>query len=324
MNSSLQEICQTILKSKHILITAHVLPDGDSIGSVIGLGLALESLGKNVTMVMQDKVPDMYRFLAGSNKIIFPAALTVPSDLAIFLDCTDFSRVGDDWFQPWIREIPVISIDHHVSNKFFGKYNYVDVEAAATAEIIYFLLKEMQLNLSIETATALYTGIVMDTGSFQYQNTTSRTLKTAACLLEQGIDLSQIREKLYESKSWKNLQLVAVAIERLQFVSEGKIAWTYLDQEIMNQLQAESEHCEGVVNYPISMENVKIGLLFREMENGTVKVGLRCRTGYDVNKIASFFGGGGHQLAAGCTLDGPLERAVSRVLDQTRMVLGEF
>lgn len=324
MNSKLAKIAEVIKNHDTILITAHVLPDGDSIGSIVGLGLALESLGKEVYLVMQDKVPDMYRFLPGTEKILFPHKLSAKPKLAVFLDCSDISRVGDNWIETYIQDIPVINIDHHISNEYFGTYNYVDAQAAATAEIVYSLIIKLDIRITKEMAAALYTGIVMDTGSFRYQNTTQQTFTIAASLLEKGIDLSIIRENIYERKSLKNFQLISAAIDNLQFGVGGKVAWTYLDQEIMQKLHADAEHCEGIVSYPISLENVKIGLFFREVENGDVKVGMRCRTGYDVNKIALMFGGGGHKQAAGCTVRGPLQKAINQVIEKTCSMMEEI
>jgi len=323
MNSKLTKIAEVIKNHDRILITAHVLPDGDSIGSVVGLGLALEALGKEVYLVMQDKLPDMYRFLMGTEKIFFSHELSTKPKLAVFLDCSDISRIGDNWIEPLLQDVPVINIDHHISNEYFGTYNYVDSHAAATAEIVYDLVTQLDVPITKEIASALYTGIVMDTGSFQYQNTTQKTFITAASLLEKGVDLSTIRENIYESKSLKNFRLISAAIDNLQFGVDGKVAWTYLDKEIMQKLHADSEHCEGIVSYPISLENVKIGLFFREMENGDVKVGMRCRSGYDVNKIALHFGGGGHQQAAGCTIKGPLHEAIKHAIKQTEIMMEE-
>jgi phosphoesterase RecJ-like protein len=317
MNNTLAEIAGIIRKEINILITAHVLPDGDSIGSVVGLGLALESMGKKVSLVMLDKVPKMYDFLKGSKRIIPPQEIARQPDLVIFLDCGDISRAGADWITPYLKDKPVINIDHHISNDYFGTLNYVDPQAAATAEIVYYLLKEMNISIKKEVADALYTGLVMDTGSFQYQNTTPKTLRTAAALLESGVDLSLIRENLYENKSLKNLKLISSAINNLDFAAGGKLAWTFLEQKTLDTYHADSEHSEGIVSYPISLENVKIGLFFRETEKGTVKVGLRCRSGYDVNRIARYFGGGGHQQAAGCTLEVPLKEAIKLVVEKT-------
>ncbi|MGI6684816.1 MAG: DHH family phosphoesterase [Bacillota bacterium] len=323
MNNSLSEITAVIRNKKKILITAHVLPDGDSVGSVVGLGLALESLGKEVYLVMADKVPEIYHFLEGTDKIIFPQEFSQKPDLIIFLDCGEISRAGDKWIDPLLKNMPLINIDHHISNNYFGTFNFVDPKAAATAELIYPLLKDLGFTITKEVASALYTGLIMDTGSFKYQNTTPRTLKTAAVLLESGVDLSLIRENLHENKSIKNLQLISVAIDNLHFAANGKIAWTYLDQKTMKRLQAKPEHSEGIVNYPISLKNVKIGLFFRETEDGDIKVGLRSRAGLDVNKIALSFNGGGHQQAAGCTLEVPLEEAIQQVLNKTISLMEE-
>lgn len=323
MNNSLKEIEDLIKKSSNILITAHVFPDGDSIGSVLGLGLALKGMSKNVFMVMENEIPQLYNFLRGSEQIIFPQEMIRKPDLAIFLDCTDFVRAGENWFEEFVAGIPVINIDHHISNQYFGTVNYVDDQAAATAEIVFRLLKEMGISCTERTATALYTGIVMDTGSFQYQNTTPDTLRTAATLLECGINLSEVREKLFESKSLESLQVISLALAQLKLSQDRRIAWTCLDHESLDKLHVKPEHCDGVVKYPISVSGVAVGILFREMENGMVKVGLRCRTGYDVNSIAGHFGGGGHKLAAGCQLDGPLGKAVQRVLEKTQRVLGD-
>lgn len=232
-------------------------------------------------------------------------------------------RAGGNWLETYLQDVPSINIDHHVSNNFFAAYNLVDHQAAATAEMVYNLIKKMGIDISEDIATALYTGLVTDTGSFQYQNTSPRTLKTAAALLEHGVQLSFIKEHLYEQKSMKNYHLLAEAIGNMCFAAEGTIAWTYLDQAIMERLEATAEDCEGIINYPISLSNVKIGLFFRELSNGYVKVGLRARSGYDVNKIALSFGGGGHQLAAGCTVQGSLQSVITRVIAATTEMLEE-
>ncbi|MGI6065036.1 MAG: DHH family phosphoesterase [Bacillota bacterium] len=320
--NSLKEIVDIIKKSDNILLTSHIMPDGDSMGSVLGLGMALESLSKKVYMVMEDPIPQLYHFLAGSNRIISPDSFKENPELVIFLDCTEYSRAGSGWFEKFNTDTVIINIDHHISNQHFAKINYVDGSAAATAQIICQILKEMNVPCSQEIATALYVGIVMDTGSFKYQNTTPDTLRKAAWLLEQGVDLSFIRENLYENKSLKSLQVLALALNNLQVSSDNKIAWTSLSKEALDELQVKPEHCDGIVNYPISITGVQVGLMFRETENNTIKIGLRCRTGRDVNKIANFFGGGGHKLAAGCQVDGPLEKAIKQVLEVTRKALG--
>lgn len=314
MNNSLQDVAALINQSGHILITSHISPDGDSIGSVLGLGLALSTAGKKVSLVLSSPVPALYRFLAGSERIITPALISGQPDLCIFLDCTDLQRAGEEWYLPLIAGVPVINIDHHISNSLFGTLNLVDSTASATAEVIGRLLPEMGIGFSPEVANALYTSLMTDTGSFQYQNTSPATLRLAAQLLENGVDLTAVRENLYESRSLISLQVIALALDKLKTSADGRIAWTTLDYPSLAELAATSEHCEGVVNYPVSITGVKVGILFREMANGSVKVGLRSRQGFDVNEIAAIFGGGGHRLAAGCQLAGPLIEAVPRLL----------
>lgn len=323
MNNSLQEVADLVNKSDQIMITAHILPDGDSVGSVIGLGLALEAIGKKVAMVMEGKVPDLYGFLEGSEKIVAPNHLPWKPALCIFLDCTDPERAGAEWFLPLVSGVPVINLDHHISNSHYGTLNLVDGTASATAEVICRLLRVMDVTFTKPVATALYTAIVMDTGGFQYENTSPETLRLAASLLEQGVHLGTLREKLYESRSIINISVIKLALDHLQLTPDGDIAWTALDYPSLANIKASGEHCEGIVNYPISIAGVKVGILFREMENGMIKVGLRCRSSYDVNAIAAQFGGGGHRLAAGCQMEGPLSLVVSRLLEAAGRSLEE-
>lgn len=325
MHSSFKEIGKLILDSDDILITAHVSPDGDSVGSVVGLALALESLNKKIYMVMQDDIPDSYKFLLrGSKNIMFPRDIIKSPSLAIFLDCTDLQRAGESWVHEHLGNIPIINIDHHVSNQYYGTLNYVDPKAASTTEIIYRLLVEMGLNISNDVATALYTGIVTDTGSFRYESTTEETLLVAAQLLSRGIKLYEIRENLYENKPLESLRLLAIALQKLHVSKDGNVAWISLSKNIFQNDNVKQHHFENVVNYPISIEGVKIGLFFRELENGTIKVSLRCRMGYDVNKVASIFGGGGHKQAAGCTLVGPLKEVEAKVIEVVQKALGDY
>jgi phosphoesterase RecJ-like protein len=261
--------------------------------------------------------------LEGSKKIVAPQDLPWKPALCIFLDCTGPERAGKDWFLPLISGVPVINLDHHISNSYYGTLNLVDGDASAAAEVICRLLSVMEVPFSKPVAMALYTAIVMDTGGFQYENTSPETLRLAASLLEQGVHLGTLREKLYESRSIINIRAIKLALDHLQLTPDGDIAWTELDYPALAKIQAGGEHCEGIVNYPISIAGVKIGILFREMENGMIKVGLRCRSRYNVNAIAAEFGGGGHRLAAGCQMEGPLSMAVPRLLQAASRSLEE-
>jgi phosphoesterase RecJ-like protein len=314
-------ILQVLLGADSILISSHINPDGDSIGTLIGLGLALESLGKDVLLVNSDETPLVYRFLEGTERILRPEQVEVLPDTVVLVDCTDLDRVGKGLAER-LKNVPVlVNIDHHLSNSRFGHYNLVDEGAAATAEIVARILGPLGVRLNKAMATALYTGVVMDTGSFQYSNTTSNTFRLAAYLLEQDVDLDQVRDKLFESQPLEMLRLMGEALLTLKVSADGRIAWVEVTREMLIRTKARDEHCDGLINHLRSVAGVEIAILFREIPDGQIKVGLRSKSMADVNQLAAQFGGGGHRRAAGCVLSGKMNRAVERVLHAAEEVL---
>ncbi len=319
----LDKLVTLIKKHQNFLIASHVLPDGDSIGSTVALGLALQSIGKNVTMINNDPVPEMYSFLAGSEKIYPPTVLDRLPGLCILVDCTGFERLGDklhDLLQT--RQPQVLNIDHHISNSNYGSYNLVDPEAAAAGELIYDLLITLGVDMDINMANALYVALVTDTGSFQYENTRGKTLEIAAKLLAAGVDPGKISQALYENRSPISLRLLAAVLPSLTISDDGRLAYMWVDLATMNRLGAESEHCEGFVNYPKSIAGVQVALFFRQMGKDTVKVAFRSKGHIDVNRIAKRFNGGGHPKAAGCTIFGSLQKAINQVVAVVDKELG--
>ena len=311
---NLKILTQVLRSTDRILISSHINPDGDSIGSLIGLGLALESLGKDVLLVNSDETPSVFQFLEGAERILRPEQVIVLPNTAILVDCTDLNRVGSD-FAERLKNIPtLINIDHHLSNSRFGHYNLVDEGAAATAEIIAKLLDPLGVNINKAIATALYTGVVMDTGSFRYSNTTSDTLRLAAYLLEQKVDLDQVSDELFETQPLVMLKLMGEALQNLMISTDGSIAWVEVSQEMLRRIGAKDEHCDGLINHPRSVVGVEIGILFREISGGQIKVGFRSKSFADVNQLAAQFGGGGHRRAAGCVVSGSMRTVVQRVL----------
>lgn len=318
---SLKSLKQIIDSGRRIWLSSHVSPDGDSIGSLIGLGLALESLGKEVSLVNTDETPELYQFLAGAERILRPDQVSGLPDTAILVDCSDLKRVGPDLAER-LSQVPVlVNIDHHLSNSRFGHYNLVEEGAAATAEIIVKLLGPLGARLNQAMATALYTGIVMDTGSFQYSSTTSETFRLAALLLEQKVDLDLLRDKLFETQPLAQLKLLGEALLNLKISANGKIAWVEVDQEMLRRTGAKDEYCDRLINHPRSVAGVEIGMLFREIPGEQIKVGLRSKDYADVNQLASQFGGGGHRRAAGCVLPGRMEEVVKQVLSAAEEML---
>lgn len=309
------------LKSRdNYIIVGHVVPDGDCIGSLIGLYLGLLSIGKNVTMMLQDPVPPAYKYLVSAADIIRPGE-PVNDKIIIYLDCTDKERVGQKVRAVLSETDITINIDHHQTNEFFAVYNYVNASASATAEIICELLQLMKITIDAAMATALYAGIVMDTGGFKYDNTTSRTLRTAAGLLDQGVDKKAIRVNLFESKPRSEILLLRLALKNLDFSDDGKIAWMTLPYQEMADLGLLETYPEEIINYARMIQGVEVGLLFRELKPGMVKIGFRSKSYIDVAELAAGFGGGGHKQAAGARLEGSLTEVKKRIIDKVRDVI---
>lgn len=271
-------------------------------------------------MVLQDKVPSIYHYLHYSDEIRV-IQQPVEGQIIIFLDCSDPQRVG----QTALTMLPAgeftINIDHHETNEYFAAYNFVDSKAAATAEIIYALLKVMKAEVTPEIANALYAGMVMDTGSFKYSNTTSHTLNIAAELLANGVDKNAARINLFESKSREEVLLLRLALQSIDFSEDGKIAWMILPYKETADLDALDLHPEGIINYTRMIEGVEVGLLFRETSPGQIKIGFRSKNQIDVAALAGEFNGGGHKQAAGARMEGTLEEVKNMVITKVRDVL---
>ncbi|KUK10528.1 MAG: Phosphoesterase RecJ domain protein [Clostridia bacterium 41_269] len=316
----LADIANFIKKAdKELAVVSHTNPDGDAIGSTLALGLALENLGYNIQLINQDNIPRIYSFLPGSD-LIRTSFLYIP-DTIIFLDCSDITRAGAISGVISGLNKNIINIDHHISNTFFGTLNYVDTKAGATGEIVYNLIKLLDCPINIEIATCLYTAIVTDTGSFQFENTTEQTHTIAADLISKGINLATIRRFLWESIPLKSVKLQRKLLDTLEVDETKKIAWVVLPYEIYKKYGSSFEHIEGFVNFPKSIEGVEIGLFFKEIEPNKVKVGFRSKSKVDVNKLAQKFGGGGHKRAAGCILEAPLEEVIRQVVREAQKTI---
>ncbi len=310
--NKLAEIAERLKSSGNILVTSHIMPDGDSIGSLLGFGLALQQAGYAVTMFSVDGVPERYCFLDGSEKIVEKLLPEADYDCVVVLDCSDHERIKPIWEQ--VKELLIINIDHHPTNRSFGKLNYVDQTASATGEIVCRLLEEMAIPLDKSVAAALYVAISTDTGSFKYQNTTPAVHRVAARLLEAGIKPGEITPRVFDLRSRSAICILGEALNTLRFSEDGKVAWIALTEKEMVSCGARDEDLDGVVNYAKNIEGVEVGLIFREKSDGVVKVGLRAHS-IDVSKLAENFGGGGHVRAAGCFLEMSLQAAVEKVLN---------
>ena len=313
--NSLQEIAKHLQTCRSVLVTAHLAPDGDSIGSTVAMGFALEKLGCKVTMFSIDGVPERYRFLAGTEKIIGHSLPETVFDCVLALDCADHLRLFPIWEQ--IKNNFIINVDHHSTNELFGQLNYIDHKAAATGELVFALLQELNIPLDSVIAESLYVAISTDTGSFKFESTTPQTHIIASKLLAAGVNPGLITPRLFDLRSVAALQILKRALCSLKISADGKIAWMVLRKEDMQEAAATGDDLDGVVNYAKNIEGVDVGVLFREQEDGTVKIGFRSQNA-DVAKIASKFGGGGHLRASGCSLSSNLEEAVEIIIAAVR------
>jgi len=313
--NTLEETAEFLRRGKRALITGHAMPDGDSVGSVLAMSFLLSETGVECHVITPDPLPAVYDFLPGAERFTMETDRLPQCDLAVILDCTDLTRLGDK-LEAYISRVPLlVNIDHHVSNQEFGHCNFVDAQAAATGEIIYDLAAVMGVPVSREIAANLYTAIAMDTGSFRFDNTTDRTHEVIARLIRSGIDAAEINKNLFETKEYVQLKLLGYALNQLKVTEDGRVAWITIPAPVMQELGALDEHADGIINYPRMLEGVEIGLLFREISPGKFKVGFRSKKRIDVNRLASAFGGGGHPRAAGCSVQGDIQEVENKVID---------
>ncbi|GAA0395210.1 bifunctional oligoribonuclease/PAP phosphatase NrnA [Paenibacillus motobuensis] len=317
-----QQVRQFLMEHDDFLVVAHIQPDGDAVSSTLAVGWLLSCLGKSFTMVNEGPIPRRMMYLWQAEQIVdlSQAPLDTKFSHVICVDCADFKRVGRtaEWFAD---DALILNIDHHPTNDAYGAVNLIVPEAAATAEILYDLLKYMEVPLNFEVATAIYTGMLTDTGGFRYSNTTPKVMAIASDLLEYRVDGPGLSELLLEQMTLPQLKLLTRALNGLQITDDGKISWVVIQDKDMKLTGAIHEDLEGIVNYPRNIQGVEVGMLFKVIHEGAVKVSLRSAGKVDVAKVAQHFGGGGHVRAAGARIEGDLAQIVSRVVEQVKLQL---
>lgn len=305
-------VIKLIGDSRNIAILSHIMPDGDNIGSSLALYNALSKIGKNAVFILDDDVPEVYKFLKGSQKTEKPYN-DHKFDLVIVLDCGDAGRLGRS--SRYLEGTKVINIDHHLSNSNFGLYNIVDTSAAATGEIIYRLINRLEIALDKDICECIYTGIVTDTGQFQYSNTTDLTHEIAADLIRHGAEPWKLYRAIYQNNSKSKMRLTGEAINSLEFHFQSKIASMIIRKEVFESVGAKDEDADGIINFARDINGVEVALLFKETEDGRVKIGFRSKDFINVSEIAQEFGGGGHKRAAGATVAGAVENIKEKVIE---------
>lgn len=304
----------------HFAILAHFRPDGDAVGSTIALGLALRAMGKRVRMFNEDPVPERYRFLEGSAEIELTPAHPIEAEVAISLDNGAWKRLGDRSMAA-LAEVPMLlNIDHHGTNERFGALNCVMPEEAATACILYQMIAALGVPFSPAISRALYAGISTDTGSFQYEKTTPEVMRMAADLIEHGVNVREINRLLYQEVSYKSLLVTREVLCGMRLEEEGAICSYALDRATKERLGTEADDTADLVDVIRVIRGVRVAAVFEELDDGRVRVSMRSKDpAVDVSRIAGQFGGGGHPLAAGIRMPGPLSEARECVLKAIRV-----
>ncbi len=300
--------------ARTVSIVSHVSPDGDAVGSALGLALALRAAGKTVTVALADGVPSCCRHLPGVETVV-PRG-NPRAECKVFVDCGDRDRGGSAWAPDW----PVdINIDHHKTNTRFAAVNIVAPHAVATAAMLAELLPQWGLEITPEAASALLTGMLTDTIGFRTSNMTAQALRLAADLVDRGAPLSELYFKALVERSFEALRYWGQGLSRIQ--REGGLVWTSLTLEDRKISGYGGNDDADLVGYLVTVRGAAIGVIFIEQENNTVKVSWRARPGWDVSGVAVRFGGGGHAPASGATISGTLAEVQAKVLEATRALL---
>jgi phosphoesterase RecJ-like protein len=315
-NTSLEEIAGHLRTGTDFVVLSHYRPDGDAIGSTLAVGLALKRMGKSVRVLNEDPLPDTLRFLPGSELLEQPGNGPVPADVVIAVDCATRERLGAKCLAALSPAARWINIDHHRSNEDYGDLHFVDSDAPATGEIVFNLLTSAGLPIDREIGSNIYVAISTDTGSFQYQGTTARTYEIGAELIRLGVDISALARDTYENYPMRRIQLLRGLLNTMQITHGGRVASWALTQELAAATGMKPEDAEGLIDTLRSIQGVIVAAAFEELPGpeGKIRLSLRSKDpGVDVGKVCALFGGGGHPLAAGARLKGPLTEAVTRV-----------
>ncbi|WP_141500737.1 DHH family phosphoesterase [Paenibacillus luteus] len=306
----------------HFLVVSHVQPDGDAISSTVVVGWLLQKLGKSAVLINEGELPSRLSFLDQFDSILNYKKAAPPQqfDAIIAVDCADFKRIGEvaSSFAPGAK---LLNIDHHPTNNGFGSVNVIRAEAAATVEILFDLIERTNIVLDLNCATAIYTGLLTDTGGFRYSNTSPRVMDIASQLLALGVSGNDLADHLLEKMTMAKLKLLQIALNRLTFTDNLEIGWVFIGKDDLRNTGAVPEDLEGIVNYALNVDGVEVGILFKEAEDGSVKASLRSAGKANVAAIAQLFGGGGHVRAAGCRLEGSRADSVSELVEAVRKAL---
>jgi len=306
-NNSFLEIGDVLRRYDRFVVMSHVRPDGDAIGSQLALGHALEEMGKTVYYVNEDGLPDSLAFLPHSDQIVQPEGEVLDVEVAIALDCATKPRLGDNALIAASKAEVWVNIDHHISNPKYGDLNYIDSTSPATGQILYNLIMDQGLPLSDVTRDAIYVAVSTDTGEM------------AADLVRRGLKVGEINAATYDSHPYRRVELTRRLLNTLVMADDGKMADWQLDYSVKEELGLKADDSEGLIDMIRAVEGVVIAVFFEELKDSNIRVSMRSKS-LDVNvcDVAKEFGGGGHALAAGIRMAGPMGEAREKVLAALR------
>lgn len=305
-NCNLKQIADILMNAESVLLFTHINMDGDTVGSAAALCIALRRMGLHAYILIEDEIPSYLDFL-NDGYFTNDHGIIAEADVCMAVDCSDLTRI-EKRKDAFFKGKHTVCIDHHITNEKFAELNYVEENAAASAEIVYRLLVEMGQKIDYQIAEALYTGIITDTGNFQYSNTTKETHLITAALFDTGIDHNKISIAIYQNIRPEKVRITGRALSTMELFCNGKGNIAYVTGEMLRETGATMDETDGIVEQLRNIMGVEISAFLKE-DNGRIKAGLRAKTNGDVAEIAQQFNGGGHKKAAGCSFDCSLEEA---------------
>ncbi|MDO5708035.1 MAG: bifunctional oligoribonuclease/PAP phosphatase NrnA [Andreesenia angusta] len=318
MKKIINNLEKKLSESKNILVISHISPDGDSIGSILGLGFGLRKKygNKKIDIAIKDEVPKRFSFLKTEN--IGEIKSSDDYDLVFVLDCGDLHRAGIS-----IEKSKIINIDHHITNPKYGTINIVKSEASSTSEIVFNILKAMDISIDEDIAESLYTGILTDTGSFRYSSTSSNSHRVVAELIDIGINRDKIVNAIYQNNSLAYIRLLKEAIDNMELFFDDRIAYLLVDKDIIEKSKSDMKYSDILVEFLRDIEGVEISIVLKKLDNG-LKGSLRAKSIADVSGIASKFDGGGHIRASGFFSTMPIDELKKELISNAEEELKKY
>jgi bifunctional oligoribonuclease and PAP phosphatase NrnA len=313
---SLSEIASALRSAQRIAIAAHVRPDGDAVGSVLGLALSLRAMGKTVHALLEDGVPGNLTFLPETDMVLHPPYSALDIDCAVVLDTATHERVGEQTKAALAVAPLLINIDHHGTNPGYGHLHHIDSSQPAVGQIIYELILAGGFPITLPSLQHLFTAISTDTGSFQFSSTTARTHEIASEMMRAGLDTAYLAQMLYQTYPARRLSLMRAMLNEMQFRADGRVVSWMLTQKLMAEVSMEPGDTEGIIDTLRMIDSVVTAVIFEELPDGKIRVSSRSKDSrLDVSAVCAQFGGGGHRMAAGARMKGPIEAAAETFLN---------